>query len=285
VGEALGVDWRTAAEHVVHAAVRKIAAVVSEAVGVERLLSPSLIGVGGGAGAVVPRLAEALGLAWSIPTDAEVISSVGDALSLVRVEVERSVDKVDHAAIAHMHQEVEEAAVRAGAAAESLRVESEVVPERRALRVVAFGAAALHGTELNESVDHETLLVAASESLGTEPLRAAQNDFYTVFTSGTGDACRFAVVDRSGGVATEGRGRVLFGDADKVRDAAEVAVQELTHHIGPVSVAPAIKVLRGARLIDLTLFSSPDRLLEAVRAETSLAAAAEQQVVAFVART
>ena len=48
-----------------------------------------LIGEGGGAGALIPYIAERLGLKCEISRDAEVISSIGAALALVRDVVER----------------------------------------------------------------------------------------------------------------------------------------------------------------------------------------------------
>jgi hypothetical protein len=54
----------------------------------------------------------------------------------------------------------------------------------------------------------------------------------------------------------------------------------LTRHLGPISVAPAVRVVRGARLIDLTFLSAPDRVVEAAAGECRLAG--EEEVVALV---
>ena len=67
-----------------------IARLVADAVADHELVRPRLVGVGGGAGALVPAVGARLGLEWATPPDGEVISSVGDALSLIRVEVERT---------------------------------------------------------------------------------------------------------------------------------------------------------------------------------------------------
>ncbi|HLM17541.1 MAG TPA: hydantoinase/oxoprolinase family protein, partial [Acidimicrobiia bacterium] len=55
------------------------------------LESPTLVAVGGGAGGVGRFVAASLGLECHVPAAAEVISSIGDALSLVRIERERSI--------------------------------------------------------------------------------------------------------------------------------------------------------------------------------------------------
>ncbi len=51
----------------------------------------TLVGVGGGAAALVPYFSNKTGVKYSIPEDAEVISSIGVALSMVRDVVERIV--------------------------------------------------------------------------------------------------------------------------------------------------------------------------------------------------
>ena len=59
--------------------------------------SPTLVGVGGGAGGLARYVARRLGWPLEIPAHAEVISSIGDALSLIRAERERTVTNADSA--------------------------------------------------------------------------------------------------------------------------------------------------------------------------------------------
>ena len=53
---------------------------------------PVLVAVGGGAGGLGRAVAAGMGLELVVPEHAEVISAVGDALSLIRVEREQTVD-------------------------------------------------------------------------------------------------------------------------------------------------------------------------------------------------
>jgi hypothetical protein len=57
----------------------------------------------------------------------------------------------------------------------------------------------------------------------------------------------------------------------------------MARRFGPVAVAPAVRVVRGPRLIDLSLLSSLPRALDAARAEC--VAAGEEPVVALLSRT
>jgi hypothetical protein len=99
-----------------------------------------------------------------------------------------------------------------------------------------------------------------------------------------GDARRdFVVVDRKGAIAAEGRGRVIVGIGREVAAVLEESIPTLARHYGPIAVAPAVRLVRGPRLVDLTLISKPDAATEAVVAECSLAH--DEKVVALVSRS
>ena len=89
-----------------------------------------------------------LGWPLVIPPHAEVISSIGDALSLLRAERERTVDAADAATIEAMMDDVEAEVVAAGASPASVEVRFEEVPERSTVRAVATGAVGLQSGAL-----------------------------------------------------------------------------------------------------------------------------------------
>ena len=68
----------------------------------QRLRHPELVAVGGGAGGLGRHVGAMLDLPIVIPDGAEVISSIGDALSNVRAERERTVSVVDAAVIGQL---------------------------------------------------------------------------------------------------------------------------------------------------------------------------------------
>ncbi len=284
----MGCDWRVVARGILDRAARKIADATAEAMAQQRLERPAIIGLGGGAGALVPALARTLRLEWRIPKDAEVISSVGDALSLVRVEMERAMPRDDPTAVARLHEEAERAALEGGAAPGTLQVESVAVPERHALRIVATGSAVLDGTAwaADEPLDLESLKLLATEALQANVSLAGSSSHYAVFTAassnGKGHGVSFAVVDRQGSIAVKSHGEVIVLPGLQLADKLASAIPAMTRHIGPLAVAPAVRLLRGSRLIDLTLCSSADDVLEAVGAECSLAPA--DPVVALLTR-
>jgi N-methylhydantoinase A len=282
VGRLLGMDWESAAEQALARGQARVSAVVREVAADEELARPVLVGLGGGAGALIPGVGAAVGLPVSIPGDAEVISSIGDALSLIRVEVERGIGRPSPDAVDALLRDAEAAAVEAGAAPATLQVETQAVPERGAMRAMATGSLALESGEPGRtSADESVLRVVAKDALGEDVEVAARSDFYTVYraTSGPG----FAVVDRHGALVVQGRGGIIVDRGVTLARRLPGDIDAEVRHLGPFSVAPAVRLLRGARLIDLTLFSSPDRVVEAAAAECELAG--EDEMVALISRT
>lgn len=99
----MGVSWKHLADAFVRAATTKVAAAVSDAISEAKLESPVIVGLGGGAGALIPAAASVSETEWSVPPDAEVISSIGDALSMIRVEVERTLARPSAESVASVH--------------------------------------------------------------------------------------------------------------------------------------------------------------------------------------
>ena len=281
---AFGMEARELAQALLDTGAGTIARLVSDAVADHELERPALIGVGGGAGALVPPVAARLGLDWSTPPDGEVISSVGDALSLIRVELERTASNGSSArVVAELHRATEDAAIRAGAAPATVRTESETIPERSAVRVVAHGSVALESGKLpgDPEVGEEALTRSAVELIGDRARAVSRSRFYAVYVAPNGGSAeRYAVLDARGSIATAGEGVVLTGTAAEVGAALQERLPPLTRHVGPFSVAPGVRILRGARFVDLTVVSRPAEALEAALAECR--AADGEHVVALI---
>lgn len=165
------------------------------------------------------------------------------------------------------------------------------MPERAAVRVVALGSIALRSAERDAgeglSPTPADLEAAAETALGAPVQLAANGGHYTLFVSVARARRRpeeraFTLVDRRGGVAAFGRGLVLVGSGTDVAGELRERLPRLVRHIGPVRVAPAVRLVRGPRLIDLSTFSKTEEVLDAALAECALAA--DTEVVALVGR-
>jgi N-methylhydantoinase A len=284
LGSACGVGWEVVARRALELGSAQLARAVAEAAGEALARVPVLVGLGGGAGALAPAVASQMGLECRIPADAEVISSVGDALSPVRVEVEQSLSRPRPGAVSALHVRAERAAIEAGAAPDSVQVESEAVPERGAVRAVAVGAVALdrEATGASCEADDESRRRSAEEALGEACCLVWDNGAYCVYATGRTPKLRWAIVDRRGALAGCGEGDVLVGAGGEVARRLEDLVPAMVRLFGPVAVAPAVRVLRGPRLVDLSLMRSAETTLAAARREC--AGANGEAVAAFLSR-
>jgi hypothetical protein len=283
LGRLLGADWRDIAKQTLELAASNVATLVHALIKEHSLQHAEIVGVGGGAGALVPEIARVLGLDWHIPPDAEVISSVGDALSLIRLEIERGMPNTTGEEVARLVADVEEAAALAGADPETLQVETEAVPERGAVRAVALGAVALEEAAHQEDVSDEALRSLASHSLGQNEIdHVASTASYSVYASPSHGAKRFVLLDRRGTIVASGEGLVLTGTGTELASSLADELATLTRHLGPFTVAPAIRIVRERRFIDLSLVSSPSHAVEAAVRECSLGDG--HPVVALVSR-
>jgi hypothetical protein len=192
-------------------------------------------------------VAALLGVPCTIPPDAEVISSVGDALSLVRAARERTIADPTAADVDALVADVEAEAVAAGAGPATIEVRIEYVADRKALRAVATGSIGLEAGAL------------PGRSPLAEPeirARATEQGFDSVAPSGafwvaTRDT-KVLVLDRFGDVVVDTEGNVVHaGPAGVTRDEIGAAIERRTRNVGPMSVTPSVWVLRGTRLTEL----------------------------------
>jgi hypothetical protein len=166
-----------------------------------------------------------------------------------------------------------------------LQVESQAVPHKNALRVVATGAVALdsHAGVAAATLDEDRALAIAVAKLGESAELITSDDFYAVFAAGDARERSFAVIDRFGSIAASGEGQILSGLPNEIAAQVEESMPRYVRHFGPVGVAPALRVLRGSKLIDLSLVSSPDKALAAVLDE--VASAHDEPMVVFISRS
>jgi N-methylhydantoinase A/oxoprolinase/acetone carboxylase beta subunit len=231
------------------------------------LTDPAVVAVGGGAGGLGRYAARMLGLACTVPDHAEVISSIGDALSLIRAEREWSVPAPTAADSAAVAAEAEEECLAAGAAPGSVDVRVEFDQDRSTLRAIATGAVGL-GTGLvpgRPPVDAaEALALATAQGFDrVDPVGG-----YWLSSRPSGE---LIVLDRFGDVVVAGTGGTVIGDGGGANGAegVRVLVDRLTRRLGPVSVAPNVWLVDGGRLLevaaaDTAALDHPDRTAGAV---------------------
>lgn len=250
-GTLVGMTGDELAHHMLGAAADAVGALAMEVAREYELERPTIVAVGGGAGGLGRHVAARLGLPLHVPELAEVISAVGDALSLVRVERERSVtdpQPSDHDALA---REAEDAAVAAGATRASVDVRVELDRDRSALRAIATG---MVGLETGALPGRAPVTAAEAAALAAD-LGAVAPVAVGRFWVSTGaddepvDRRRTVVLDRFGDQVAGGMGGVVGVDGSAT--AAAVLVAQATRRRGPVVTLPTAWVVQGNRAMEV----------------------------------
>ncbi|MCA1835922.1 MAG: hypothetical protein LC721_06205, partial [Actinobacteria bacterium] len=213
------------------------------------LSQPTLIAVGGGASVLGRPLAGTLGLDCQIPPHAEVISSMGDALSLVRAERERTVSRATPAEVDALIAEVEAEALAAGASPTSLQVQVSQIGERGAIRAVAVGALVLGSGVVpgRPPLSREAIVEVARAAGGS-----GQVDQVGQFWLSRLDG-RVLLLDRFGDPALDVQGEALVVNRtdEPLRSAIGSVVSRHVRHVGPVTVQPTAWVVQQGRIQEL----------------------------------
>jgi N-methylhydantoinase A/oxoprolinase/acetone carboxylase beta subunit len=170
LAELLGTSTADAARVVLDCATEKIIPVIGALVKEYQLDEDQclLIGEGGGAASLIPYASERTGLKHVISKDAEVISSIGVALALVRDVVERVIPHPRPEDLQAIRREALSSAVRLGAAANSVDVTIEIDRVTHRVRAIAMGAAEMHVKDPGGLIPEREARSIAARSMGLD---------------------------------------------------------------------------------------------------------------------
>ena len=255
-GAFLGLRAEEVARRMLDTAGQSACEVIDAVAREHHLTNPEVVAVGGGAGGLGRLAARMLGLRCSIPPNAEVISSIGDALSLVRAERERTVSSPTPADVEALVAEARAEAVAAGASPTDIDVRVEHVAERSALRAVVTGAVGLvsgagPGREPIDAATAAALLVRAGAA---DPARRV--GAFWIGWAPAGKADRIVLIDRFGDPALTALGEVVMtqegGDGGGSREVIEATVGRRSKRMGVVTLPPVVWVVRDDRLVEIS---------------------------------
>ncbi|MGW2259029.1 hydantoinase/oxoprolinase family protein [Streptomyces sp. NPDC001780] len=275
---ALGTDVDTAATQVLDAGVAQVRSVVDTMIDDYRLDKDTvlLVGGGGGAAAVTPHLAATTGHEGRIAAHSEVISPIGVALALVREQVERIIPGAGQEDILAVRSEAERAVVAQGAVADAVEVEVTVDPQTNTVRAVATGATELRTQDRAHRADETERLRLAAESLKVPENRVdvlAGTPAYTVYGTELRRRLRgvrhpVRVVDADGVVRLHAQdARVDTTTVGSAQQTLAALVDKATSYGDGGVRAPAMRLLIGSRIADLSGVLDPQPLLALARTE------------------
>ncbi len=206
------------------------------------------VGGGGGAGAIVPTLAETLELPFRIARDAEVIAPIGAALALVRDVVERTINSPTPEDIARLRREAIDRVVASGANPDRVEVVVEIDSQRSRVRATASGATSLTDNAGPAEGAENAALTAAALSLSCDA-QELESVKLTALLTAYRHRGRVRIADERGVIRLALRSAeidvVTASEAElRARDAIERETR-----FGDVGRAlPAVYVAHGARI-------------------------------------
>jgi N-methylhydantoinase A len=296
LAEATAMDAVTLARSAIDRAVAKIRRTLERLArdyGIDEA-SLTIVGGGGGSGAIVPPLAQATGLPYRIARDAHVIAPIGVALALVRDVVERTIVAPTPPEIARIRREAADRAIAAGAAPERVVVEVEIDTQRNKVYAAATGAAALVESASAPRCDETGRRAIAAQSLRCDPtsllripLTAALDGYEQRSCSGgrfnrSRSVAQLRVVDERGEIrVAEQEHRIVRATAGTLATVLAGLIESATRFGDVGRTLPALYVLRGARVAAYDGLSHAQQAVELVVEELE-GCADDEPVVAIV---
>lgn len=233
-----------------------------------------LIGGGGGASAIVPFVAEKMGLPFEIAPRAEVISAIGAALAMVKETVEKNILNPSQSDIAQIRAEAEKAVIRMGADPATVEVTVEVDGQKNVVRATATGSVEFVAADvLRQDVGEDERRRALQEAAPREEAVAevGHTEFLHLYESSRVEKALFNLVKRKKTTLwiTDGRGSVKLqvpgGSAvpTRGRDLSRVLESTLSRHTSYGDAGariPALHAVAGRKLVDLTALQTADQV-------------------------
>jgi N-methylhydantoinase A len=280
----IGKTVEDTAREILEISCRKVAKQIEELITEYHLerSTVELIGGGGGAAALVLFTGELMKLPARLAKKAEVISTIGVALAMVRDTVERNIiDPTPHD-ILSVRQEATEAVIKIGAVAESVEVQIEVDTRRNLVRATAFGT-----TELKKEKNTDIIATftdcqaAAARAMQVDVSQielAAQTTLLYVFMSKKETKTLFGlfktqqkevrVTDKTGVVRLQRRNAEVYETtiAEAINQ-LETTILNLTDFGDAGRSLPDIQLLMGARIVNLSGLADVSQALALAQTE------------------
>ncbi|MFC4454976.1 hydantoinase/oxoprolinase family protein [Deinococcus sonorensis] len=269
LGERLGADADRAAQAVLEASAEKIVPLVADLMRDQQLRGAPLYGGGGAARVLGPVVARRLGVPFHVLEHADIISSIGAARAVIRVERERTVTRQDPTIADLLEREVGDEAVRLGADPATVRVDLSFDAEVGRLRAVAVGAHPLSAQ--TRTLAEDELHQQARALLGDATRRVFQGGRHSLYTAQLQVRHFLRRTVQHPAVVLDARGvpllrlhsaRVLLGSPQAVLEQLEAA-------LGP-GPAPHVAALTPSRLRDYAHLHDRRVLLETLRENVRL---------------
>lgn len=298
LAEKIGKSVEETAKEVLEISCRKVQKQIDELI-VEYNLDKNtveLVGGGGGSASLVLFTGELMNLPARLAKKAEVISTIGVALAMVRDTVERNIIDPTPEQILQVRREAVEAVCKIGAVPETVEVQIEVDTRRNLVRATAFGTTELKKDEIKAKVEGvEECKKSAARSMQIEPESvklAGETSALYIFSAEKQTKTFFClfkqiqqivrVTDKTGVVLLQRQNAEVIETivANTIREIEDV-INKLTDFGDAGRSLPDIHVLYGARIVNLSGLAEIEQAI--ALAKTELENLPDDQRVVIVA--
>jgi N-methylhydantoinase A/oxoprolinase/acetone carboxylase beta subunit len=254
----MGVTVEDAARQILQKAYEKIEPVLASLAEKYKLEKDqmSMVGVGGGAAALIIYSAEKLGLNYSIPQYAEVISSIGVALSMVRDVVERIIPNPTQKELQMIRQEAIDKAIESGAVRDTIEIHIDIDPQTSKVTAIATGSTEVKTADTSLECTEEEAHSIAAQDLRMEPGSVklmGKTDYYYVFGAEKNKGYAVRILDKKGFIKAQradGAARVVA--AKDYRDIVDRIWNNLVVYHQDGMLRPDYYLCIGPRMVDFS---------------------------------
>lgn len=285
VADYLGVTVEEVATQILTRAYEKISPVILELAEKYKLEHDqiSLVGVGGGATSLIGFCADKMNIKYSVPDNAEVISSIGVALAMVRDVVERVVPNPTPEDIRSIKMEAINKAVESGAQADTVEVHIEIDAQTSKLTAIALGSTEVKTTSLLKECSEEEARELAAEDLRAKPEEIDEvcvtKNFY-VFQKEEKDRKPLRILDKKGFIKVQRTdGVAVKSKAASYRSVVSRLWEELAIYKADAILRPDYYICVGARVMDFNGSAELEQILMLMDVEMQMIDPNEEVVI------
>lgn len=234
----------------------------------------TIVGGGGGAKVLLPFAADKLGVPYTLADKAEIISSIGVALAMVRDVVERVIPQPTREDIIELRNEATDQVIKSGATPESVEIQIEIDQQTSKVRAIATGSTEIASQDLSKEITEEEALDLVAESFGVEKSqinKETENEFFRVYTTQKGNKKELRAIDKKGFIKLQRADAVAVkSTAGGARTLAGNMWNDLAVFKSDIKLNPDLYLCVGAKIVDFEGLTSLDQLNMLLDSELSL---------------
>lgn len=214
------------------------------------------------------------GVPYTLADKAEIISSIGVALAMVRDVVERVIPQPTREDIIDLRNEATDQVIKSGATAESVEIQIEIDQQTSKVRAIATGSTEIASQDLSKEITEEEALDLVAESFGVKKDQIhneAENEFFRVYTTQKGNKNELRAIDKKGFIKLQRADAVAKkATAGGARTLAGSMWNDLAVFKSDIKLNPDLYLCVGAKIVDFEGLTSLDQLNMLLDSELSL---------------